>query len=203
MNLNELAQRAHQNAVKHGFWEVNHSVEHCLQLVICEIAEAVESDRKGRESDVERFNEMLSEVRYNNYISIRKIRITSEPTFDEWYQANFKFAFEKYIKDTVSDELADAVIRLLDLAGKRSVDLNGSYFAGCVNFNSNTFTENAFMFNYVVMECFCRFGYDFLIRSAISFIQRWCDALNIDLELHIEQKMRYNESGTYKHGKEY
>ena len=34
-----------------------------------------------------------------------------------------KVAFDEYIKDTVGDELADAVIRLLDLAGLKRIDL--------------------------------------------------------------------------------
>ena len=32
--------------------------------------------------------------------------------------------FEEYVKDTVEDELADAAIRLLDLAGANNLNLN-------------------------------------------------------------------------------
>ena len=39
MNYNKLAEEAHENAVKHGFWETKVSNEHCLMLVITEIAE--------------------------------------------------------------------------------------------------------------------------------------------------------------------
>lgn len=47
MNYNEMTERAHSNAVKHGFWDKKQSNEHCLMLVITEIAEMVEADRKN------------------------------------------------------------------------------------------------------------------------------------------------------------
>ena len=34
MNYNEMTERAHSNAVKHGFWDKKQSNEHCLMLVI-------------------------------------------------------------------------------------------------------------------------------------------------------------------------
>lgn len=36
----------------------------------------------------------------------------------------FRENFEEYVKDTVEDELADAAIRLLDLAGANNLNLN-------------------------------------------------------------------------------
>ena len=37
MNYNELAQRAHSNAVEHGFWNDKLSNEHCLMLIIANL----------------------------------------------------------------------------------------------------------------------------------------------------------------------
>ena len=48
MNYNELAEKAHSNAVKHGFWDKKFNNEHYLMLVITEIAEMVEADRRGK-----------------------------------------------------------------------------------------------------------------------------------------------------------
>ena len=39
--INELAEKAHSNAVKHGFWDKKFNNEHYLMLVITEIAEMV------------------------------------------------------------------------------------------------------------------------------------------------------------------
>ena len=60
MNYNKLAEEAHENAVKHGFWETKVSNEHCLMLVITEIAEMVEAHRVSRKASTAAYNEMLN-----------------------------------------------------------------------------------------------------------------------------------------------
>lgn len=45
VDLNRLATQAHEDAVKHGWWEKERNNQHHLMLVIAEIAEAVEADR--------------------------------------------------------------------------------------------------------------------------------------------------------------
>ena len=109
MNLNELRDRAYKTACDHGFHDEELSNEHCLCLVISELMEAVEADRKGRlgKKCKSRF-----EMDYNRY-----------PALVE-EEKRFKCSFEKNVKDTLPDELADAVIRLLDLAGLRGIDLS-------------------------------------------------------------------------------
>ena len=52
MTYNDLTEKVHSNAVKHGFWDERRSNEHCLMLVITEIAEMVEADRKGDKAGV-------------------------------------------------------------------------------------------------------------------------------------------------------
>ena len=47
MNLNELRDRAYKTACDRGFHDEELSNEHCLCLVISELMEAVEADRKG------------------------------------------------------------------------------------------------------------------------------------------------------------
>lgn len=53
VNLQELAAKVHDNAVKHGWWENHPSDEHCLMLVISELAEAIEAHRAYRHNFVE------------------------------------------------------------------------------------------------------------------------------------------------------
>ena len=48
MNLNELRNQAYRNAVVHGWHEENLSDEHFLCLVMSELMEAVNADRKGK-----------------------------------------------------------------------------------------------------------------------------------------------------------
>ena len=49
MNLNELRDKAYKNACEHGFHDQELSNEHCLCLIISELMEAVEADRKGKQ----------------------------------------------------------------------------------------------------------------------------------------------------------
>lgn len=56
MNLNNLRDSAYKNAVAHGWHEENLSNEHFLCLVISELMEAVQADRKKkRHPDIETF----------------------------------------------------------------------------------------------------------------------------------------------------
>ena len=81
MSLNELRNKAYRNAVTHGFHDKELSNEHCLCLIISELMEAVEADRKGKHADRESFKSSYED---------------EEPHDD----VNFKYCFEKYIKDS-------------------------------------------------------------------------------------------------------
>ena len=122
MTIPEIIKQAHENAVEKGFYDDgDKNIGELLMLVVSELGEALEAHRNGR---------------FSNY---------------GFYDRSGSFpeheikCFEKEVKDTFEDELADAVIRICDM----------------------------------------------------------CGYLNIDLEKHIELKMKYNATREYKHGKRY
>ena len=174
MNYNKLAEEAHENAVKHGFWETKVSNEHCLMLVITEIAEMVEAHRVSRKAKTAAYNDM----------------------------PNKQIGFEKFIKNTMEDEMADIVIRLADLAGALGVDFTKMqpcrYYRA---FSKFSFTENAF--------ALCKglskdaIGIEKRIQFGLDFITKWAQELNIELAFFVAQKMRYNKMRPYRHGKQY
>ena len=49
IDLNDLRDKAYKNACEHGFHDQELSNEHCLCLIISELMEAVEADRKGKQ----------------------------------------------------------------------------------------------------------------------------------------------------------
>jgi len=59
MNLNEYSKVCHQIAVEKGFWDVNQSIPTKLMLIVTEVSEACEADRKG---DLENFKEELADT---------------------------------------------------------------------------------------------------------------------------------------------
>ena len=59
MNLNEYRDVCHETAVKKGFWEASQNIGEKLMLIVTEVAEACEADRKD---DKENFNEEIADV---------------------------------------------------------------------------------------------------------------------------------------------
>jgi len=98
--ITKLSQIAHGVAKKKGFHEAGvQPMGHYLMLITSELAEAMEADRSGKYA-------CRSDLQW----------IKDEERFDA---VEFKHA----IKDTFEDELADALIRILDLAGLLDIDL--------------------------------------------------------------------------------
>lgn len=123
--INELAKQVHENAKSKGFFEKEKNIGEMLCLIHSEVSEALEADRNGRFADI------------HKTVPLDQIMKLKNDSFNGW--------FEKYHKNTFEDELADIVIRVMDL----------------------------------------------------------CAFKGIDLERHIEAKMRYNSLREYKHGKKY
>ena len=195
INLNELRDRAYKTACEHGFHDEELSNKHCLCLVIYELMEAVEADRKGRlgKKCKSRF-----EMDYNRYSALV-----------EEEEKRFKCSFEKNVKDTLPDELSDAVIRLLDLAGLRGIslesasnDINSEYIddIACM-YSQLSFTEAIYsIFTKPIVD------YQYLptiVNEMIFSIFALAKHLDIDLLWHIEQKQRYNELRPKLNGKKY
>src|SRR5574343_116152 len=113
--LNKSAQIIFQNNKAKGFWDNERNVGELLMLVVSELGEAMEAHRKGRFAEVSNFDEALSKSRIINKDPTYTGTITPESA----YAAHFK----SWMKDTFEDEIADAVIRLLDLSAGLGIDL--------------------------------------------------------------------------------
>ena len=194
INLNELRNRAYKTACEHGFHDKELSNEHCLCLIVGELMEAVEADRKGRlgKKCKSRF-----EMDYNRY-----------PALVE-EEKRFKCSFEKNIKDTLPDELSDAVIRLLDLAGLRNISIDDfpeeAIYGASESCVGETFTESIYAISTLPIRYFYEYNYSFesQIGHMLLSIFGLAKHMNIDLIWHVEQKMRYNDLRPKLNGKRY
>lgn len=193
MNLNELRDRAYKCACAHGFHDKELSDEHSLMLVITALADAVEADRAGSRAKVATFNEWQG----------NSLSLTEETRI-----RRFKEDFEAFLKNTVEDGLADAVIRLLDLAGLRGLEINfPEKWIGdmCSEYTGKSFAESI----YAICNIHCRrkllYGeaIGHIVKCTIASIFGLAERLDVDLAWHIDQKMKYNEFRVYKHGKQY
>jgi len=100
LNLTELSKQIHENNKLKGFDASKENVGQSLMLIVSELGEAVEAHRNNRFADM---------VNYPSAIS----------TKSELFKEHFKLS----IKDTFEDELADSIIRLLDLCGALNIDI--------------------------------------------------------------------------------
>lgn len=105
--LNNAAQQIHAAARNKGFWDSERETGTLLMLCVSELSEALEADRKGRYADLQAYNEC---EKADDILETDK----------EVYELS---SFQSLIKDTFEDELADTVIRILDLCGARGIDL--------------------------------------------------------------------------------
>ena len=179
---NNLRDRAYDNACKHGFHDKEYSDEHWLMLILTEIGEAVNADRKGKHA---------SRLKFKRESSINE-HFTDEPI-------RFKIAFEKCIKDSVCDELADVVIRCLDFAGLKKIDIDQGEDE-CKD-DGSSFADKMYWICYSL--CCDDFDLSEKIGEVLIDIFQVASCYKIDLLWFVEQKMRYNELRELMHGKKY
>ena len=136
IKLNQLSKKFHEKAKLKGFWDEKRETGTLLMLMVSELSEALEADRKGQYAKIDDAEFIIDG---------KTIREDLDLAIKENDMIKFEDIFRTQVKDTFEDEIADTFIRLLDFIGER----------------------------------------------------------NIDIEKHIEYKMRYNESRPYKHGKKF
>ncbi|MDB0600712.1 hypothetical protein PL373_06045 [Tenacibaculum maritimum] len=100
--INELAKEIHQNNVKKGFYEDEKNIGEMLALIHSEVSEALEADRKGFYVPIENRIDWLNDLESDS---------------------EFKSDFTELVKDTFEDELADIMIRVMDLSAHKEINL--------------------------------------------------------------------------------
>ena len=116
MSINKLAQEVHQIARSKGFYEREINIGEKLALIHSEVSEALEADRNDSYTSWSNFTKEL-EVQLKNGHK------------DAWITA-----FDLHIKNTFEDELADIMIRVMDLAACKGIDLQ-SHIEAKINRN--------------------------------------------------------------------
>lgn len=178
--LNELRDECYKISCDHGFHDEYLSREHFLCLIISELMEAVEADRKNRHANMQAFNESL-----NGF------------TCQE--------AFEGYIKDTVEDELADAAIRILDLTGVLAENI-GIHVWNAVNQKKElliSYYRKHYSFTEFIYRIVSLLTYPVRYGEALFMLFVLAEVVGFDLMCHILLKMEYNKTRERLHGKRY
>lgn len=111
--LNQLSKTIHEANVAKGFYEDKKNIPEMLCLIHSEVSEALEAIRKDSFTDKEKFKELFC-----------------------LQKPEFLIEFKNEVKDTFEDEIADAIIRLLDLCGFLKIDIQ-NHVEGKLTYNSS------------------------------------------------------------------
>lgn len=125
MNIKETAKEIYEVNLSKGFWKEgrqigdrDRNVGETLMLVVTELAEALEADRKGYRADEEAFDYHINFIRdRHDHEGISKERKRVE------YNEAYKGAYEDHIKDSWEAEIAGTFIRLMDLCHGYGIDI--------------------------------------------------------------------------------
>lgn len=114
--INNLAKEVHQNAKNKGFFDSEKNIGEMLMLIVTEVSEACEADRK------------------DNYFNRGVLKI--DEVMDIEGETAFMWKFSNHVKDTFEDELADIMIRVMDLAEFKGINLE-KHIKAKMRHNSN------------------------------------------------------------------
>lgn len=121
--LNELSKQIFEANQAKGFWGEDPKTRNrseCLMLMVSELAEAQEALRNNEHSTVEgTLIEEWVELHAGGQID------------NDMFRENFKMA----VKDSHEDEIADALIRILDYCGAHKINIE-AHIKGKLLFNS-------------------------------------------------------------------
>jgi hypothetical protein len=120
--FNETARLIHQGNVDKGFYDTPPNNATALMLVVSELSEAVEADRAGKHAITSYFVSRKEEIEKSK----------GQELDNEEYQRLFKTT----MKDTYEDEIADAIIRLLDHCAYRKIDID-AHIAAKIKYNQS------------------------------------------------------------------
>lgn len=115
MDLKATAKEIHENAAAKGFWDKERNLGEMLCLVHSEISEAMEADREDKYYDPETRYRVGKDLTKNGSRWSFEVVDNDNEAWQNWFRSE--------VKNTFADELADAVIRILDICHHKGIDL--------------------------------------------------------------------------------
>ena len=196
MNILELIEESHQVSKEKGFWDGNKNHSETVLLIIANVGDIVKANKKKKLAD------------WNSYS-------TATLSVPNVYEATFKDAFEKHIKDSFEDEIANVMIRICDFLGGTKVDIFDTqpWIRDYASLPLNEFFLHAQIsgryngklaewLHNALWECsaYSKEGDHGLIHL-LCYLGRIVSEMNIDIGRHIETKLKYNKTRALLYGR--
>lgn len=186
--FNELEKEAHKISKEHGWWDKEPTFGSLIALMHSELSEALEEFRAGN-----------------------RVR-PGQPTPMKYYSGRGYVATDvtECCKkpEGIAVELADCIIRILDWAGRKEVDVDyyiktmkenryhesvidddfGDFISVCHSVLSNAYVQEDEIRRNM---CLC---------LEIVYIMDWAKHEGVDMDAIIREKMEYNKTRPYRHG---
>lgn len=180
MDLTKLSKAVFETAKTHGWHDEELPDETYLMLIITEISEAVQADRKDRHTDIDLFKALLGTYADDDVV--------------------FKYEFETHVKNSVEDELCDVIIRCLDLAALRGISMQ--YVDELLASDVESISEPFPVVMYHLCEELCLYKEALCekLNLVVAVILVYCRQHDIDIDFFVDIKMRYNKLRPFKHG---
>lgn len=229
MKIQDLAQKAFKANSEKGFWDEDRDVLEGLSLINSELSEALEAKRKGKQADLSMINEEDFVNTFKEYgkdtfedeladslirmadfyggmnFSENQLMVSDSKEYEEIVEPSKEYInlsnkvgkslfFIQKMICAVDGELNDFIvnqedfqkeIEKIDITDSKQIVVFMEKFQYCSYFNK----LNIACPSSLVMAFDCLYSY------AVS--------KNIDIDKHIELKMRYNATREYKHGKKF
>lgn len=182
LNLKSLTAGVHNNSVAHGWWEEERNFGELIALCHSELSEALEEYRNGK---------MLNETYYSGKNKYGQLMQSHEKT------ENCKKP------EGIPSELADVVIRVLDMCGRYHFDIPEDdsmegFLGATYAYDKTPFAE---------FICGCHSGLSAAAADGIEHLEvviimifSYCKVHKIDIEAAILEKHEFNKTRPYKHG---
>lgn len=188
MDYNKIAQEVHEENKIKGFYDIGPNKDMSLLLIVSELMEMVEADRKGR--TLSSLGQIIATNLYDGDI--------------DDIPSVYKSVFEDDIKDTIEDEAAGVILRILDYAGWQGISLECE--RDSIDFHqileSKSLEAND-IFDLIKGIEYCRISDESVAYSFHVCLIYFKEALKIDIWKYVELKRKYNKLRPIRNGKRY
>lgn len=115
LSLNEISKDVYEANKLKGFDVKECNIGQTLMLIVSELSEALEADRKSKRVNINDTQNLTNGYTISGNLSV----YTKQGKTDKFIEL-----FKEQVKDTFEDEIADSFIRLFDLVGALDINID-------------------------------------------------------------------------------